>query len=88
MLCAYEEPMKYIKENVLEKESADETDDREGALEEQLYDAIDKIDVTRAKVLMADGADCNALWSGVFKASSNSARFRRVISFRPIAGYK
>ncbi len=58
----YEETMTYIKDNRLEKENADEADDREGSLEEQLYDAIDKIDVTRAKVLMADGADCNALW--------------------------
>ena len=58
----YEETMRYIKDNGLGKESAGEADDREKSLEEQLYDAIDKIDVTRAKVLMADGADCHALW--------------------------
>ena len=58
----YEETMKFIKDNGLGKDSADEADDHDGSLEEQLYDAIDKIDVRRAKVLMADGADCNALW--------------------------
>jgi hypothetical protein len=55
----YEETMKYIKDKGLGTASEPAP---EKSLEEQLYDAIDKIDVTRAKVLMADGADCNALW--------------------------
>ena len=55
----YEETMKYIKDNGLGTASEPAM---EKSPEEQLYDAIVRIDVTRAKVLMADGVDCNALW--------------------------
>ncbi len=55
----YEETMKYIKDKGLGTASEQ---DPEKSLEEQLYDAIVRNDVTSAKVLMADGADCNALW--------------------------
>jgi ankyrin repeat protein len=57
----YEATMKYIEDMEQGNEETCEPD-HDGSLEEQLYDAIVRIDVTRAKVLMADGADCNALW--------------------------
>ena len=57
---SYDMTMNFIRENHIDP-IGQETE-QGSSLEEQLYDAISRVDTRQAKILLADGADANFIW--------------------------